>query len=369
MEELILRVFREEATEEERARLEAWKRESETNRTEFQEVWRALELARTALEETEKPSPPGTRSIIRKAEDRARDRFRHPERDLPGPSAGDHPLNSGADNVHEDQLGAGPRKFFDAHLWKAAAVAALLVPAGIGLGALLGDRETSTPERVSTQVSTGAQERTTLSLGEMSVRLGPMSRLTVQESGEGTEVYLDGRAFFAVESHPTRTFTVRTRQGEAHVLGTRFEVRSEEEEFRVLVVDGRVRVAAAQASALLSPGDLSRSRAGQGLSTSRVADVYGELDWMGNALVFQGTPLETVLDEIERRYGVPVILQDPELARVPLTVTFTDQDVEQVILVVCETLRVRCSVENDRVRIGMGPTSGSAKADDPIEMI
>lgn len=153
------------------------------------------------------------------------------------------------------------------------------------------------------------------------------------------------------------------------MLGTRFEVRSEEEEFRVLVVDGRVRVAAAQASALLSPGDLSRSRAGQGLSTSRVADVYGELDWMGNALVFQGTPLETVLDEIERRYGVPVILQDPELARVPLTVTFTDQDVEQVILVVCETLRVRCSVENDRVRIGMGPTSGSAKADDPIEMI
>jgi ferric-dicitrate binding protein FerR (iron transport regulator) len=140
--------------------------------------------------------------------------------------------------------------------------------------------------------------------------------------------------------------------GTATVFGTRFEVRTEEEEFRVMVVEGRVRVNSTDgAEVYLLESEMSLSGGGAPPTKSRVTDVYEQLDWMGNALVFQRTPLHRVAKEIERQFDIAVIVEAQELFETTVSVTFTDEELDDVIMVVCEIVGALCLIENDRVRI------------------
>ena len=223
-----------------------------------------------------------------------------------------------------------------------------------GLAFVLGgDRgEDVAPALLQGEITTGAGELTTVTLADgTGIRIGPSSRLRLRTEGGTVVAELEGRAFFAVRTDSARAFVVKTAAGDAIVRGTRFEVRSEREEFRVLVVEGRVRVATADSSVELGEARLGRLAPDSGLAASRVEDVYAHLAWMGNALVFQNTPLPRALDEIERRLGVDVVLEDAELEDVTVTATFTDQTVDEVILVLCGMLGAECLIDGRRAVI------------------
>jgi ferric-dicitrate binding protein FerR (iron transport regulator) len=99
------------------------------------------------------------------------------------------------------------------------------------------------------------------------------------------------------------------------------------------------------------------------LATERVADVLGQLGWLRNTLVFQATPFERVVREVERDYGVSVTMMDTTLDRLSITATFTDRPLQEVILVLCEIVSTTCSIEGDRVLIGseVGQTASRAE--------
>jgi len=122
--------------------------------------------------------------------------------------------------------------------------------------------------------------------------------------------------------------------------------------FRVLVVEGSVRVSSGAVAAEVRAGEMSRSRLGETPTTARVDDIYTYLDWMGKALVFQATPLLRALDEVERSYGIPIEIEQSGLERLTVTATFTDQSVGDVISVLCQIVGAECTVEEERVRIG-----------------
>jgi ferric-dicitrate binding protein FerR (iron transport regulator) len=235
---------------------------------------------------------------------------------------------------------------------KMAALAAGLVGLGLGLGEMLRPEAAPSLPLAEGQITTGDGERTTVVLGNgTSIRLGENSRLRMSHEGVATIAELDGRAFFGVKADSAHPFIVRTKYGEAVVHGTRFEVRSEEEEFRVLVVDGEVRVSTAGVVTDLSAGDAGLSLDGAPATTFRVDDVKRQLEWMGDALIFQGTPLWRAIEEIEGRYDVDVVLETPSLGDLTVTATFTDQEWDRVVLVLCEVVRAKCSIEGDKVRI------------------
>jgi transmembrane sensor len=231
------------------------------------------------------------------------------------------------------------------------ALAASLVAVGFGLAGL-GRGERSSPFAGS-EVVTGAGEMTTVTLVDgSSIRIGPSSRVVLTEDSEGIVAHLTGRAFFAVHSDPSRRFRVISDHGAAMVFGTRFEVRTEDEEFRVMVVEGRVRVSSADGAEVdLQESEMSMSDRGAPATKSRVADVFQQLAWMGNSLVFQGTPLHRVAAEIEHQFGVAVVVEAPELSELTVSVSFTDEELDDVISVVCEIVGALCLIEDDRVRI------------------
>src|SRR5690606_4912901 len=92
------------------------------------------------------------------------------------------------------------------------------------------------------QVTTGPSETvmTELSDGTI-VHLAPGSHIRVMDAENRREVWLEGRAFFGVASHGDQwPFVVRSRLGNVKVLGTRFELSTENEDLRVVVVEGQV---------------------------------------------------------------------------------------------------------------------------------
>jgi transmembrane sensor len=229
--------------------------------------------------------------------------------------------------------------------WLVAAAAVLVALLDPWAGAAPG---VATPA----EVVTGASELATVKLADGSVvRLAPSSRLQLAV-GAQREVTLEGRAFFAVASVPGEPFRVRTRTATAHVLGTRFELATEDDGVRLLVLEGRVSLDAPQNTVEVSAGEQSGVRDGAASPPTPLADRAAATAWMGRFLVFQATPLRDAAAEIERLYGSRIIVADSALAGATVTATFTDRTAEDVVRVVCSVLGARCVPGEGVVTIG-----------------
>lgn len=202
------------------------------------------------------------------------------------------------------------------------------------------------------EVVTGPNELATVKLGDGSVvRLASASRLQVV-GGRTREVLLEGRAFFAVAEQDGQPFLVRTSAATAKVLGTRFELATDDGGLRLRVLEGRVALEAPENRVEVGAGEESGVRHGAASHPTPLASADSVLAWLGRFVAFQATPLHEAVREIERLYGVDVVVADSALAEQTITATFTDRPLEDVVGVVCAVLNARCSSEDGVVTIG-----------------
>lgn len=231
-----------------------------------------------------------------------------------------------------------------------ALMAAALVVISFGIGVLA--RSDDAPRLSAEEFVTGRHEMVTVRLNDGTVvRLAPDSRLRVSGQPEQREVWLDGRGFFAVASDSGRPFVVRTRNGDAMVLGTRFDVNVQPDGMEVFVVEGRVAHQAGGGEVEVGAMQLSRATGDGPPEVEAVTDARPLLSWLGEFLVFQATPISEVAVELERRFGVEVRVADDSIAARTITAWFTDESVEEVLLIVCRAADAHCSVRDGVVSI------------------
>jgi transmembrane sensor len=232
----------------------------------------------------------------------------------------------------------------------AAPAAAAILAAALALG-WSGSKIAFTPVFAATELVTGPDEMVTARLADGSVvRLAPGSRLRVAGRKGAREAWLDGQAFFAVASGP-KPFLVRTRAGDALVLGTRFSFRVQEDSLQLVVVEGRVALTASGQKVEVSAGQASFAARGAAPRVERVNDLEGYLAWMDEVLVFESVPLRNVAREIERRYVVHVQLRDSVLSERTVTARFAGESLEDVLSIVCRVVDARCSMHGSVVSI------------------
>ena len=199
-------------------------------------------------------------------------------------------------------------------------------------------------------ISTGVAEMTTVQLGDGSVvRLAPATRLRVAQSDSAREVALDGKAFFVVAKMPERPFVVHTPAGNARVLGTRFELSTNNKDLKLVVVEGRVALTAGSERVEVRGGEQSGVRNQQTLKPTPVADASQIEQWVGKFLVFRSTPLRDAAREIEHAYGARVTVTDSVLARQTVTITLTDEPLAQLVDEVCLLVNARCETRSNEV--------------------
>jgi transmembrane sensor len=249
------------------------------------------------------------------------------------------------------------------NLARTLAAASLLVAAGAAAGAVAGVRwiRPTTAGFGVEEFVTGKHQMASAQLGDGSVvRLAPHSRLRIVGSKNRRDLWLDGRAFFAVAKDADRPFVVHTPVGEAVALGTRFELNSSSNTLTLVMLQGRVALSANGGTTEVKGGEVGTVARGSAPTVVNVSDVYPMLDWVGEFLAFEATPLRDVGAEIGQRYNVKVHIDDPELASRTVTAWFTDESLQEVVAVVCRVVNARCTISGSNVDIRRPPTASGA---------
>lgn len=308
MEELIVRVLSGEATALEVRQLEAWRTASPDHELRYAQLHRLWQVTGPSAVGP-MPPPPLLAHIVAEAE-----RRRSKVVSLVG------------------WRGRRVRRWG----FMAMAAAAALVLLAVGIARIDLPR--------GSRYATGPSEHRTVTLADGSiVRLGSESVLQVR-GASSRSIRLEGRAFFAVVTDSTRPFTVETPVAHTQVLGTRFEIASNADSLRLVVVEGRVALDASGKRVEVARGEVSRVTAGSVPTAPEAADVWALLDWPNGLLIFQATPLEEVLEQIERRFGVPFTIGDDELGQRTVTAWFEDESLLDVVQTVCAVVGAHCTV-------------------------
>ncbi len=207
--------------------------------------------------------------------------------------------------------------------------------------------------------ATGVGESRTVTLGDGSfVRLAPDSRLQDWSTEASRRVALSGRAFFAVNHEPDRPFTVETEAGSVRVLGTRFELSQSQENLTTIVVEGRVGVSNDNGAVEVTRGSVA-TVIGGGAPRSEISDdVYSLLDWPGGVLIFQGTPLGQVAEEVSRQFGRPLVVIGQRLEARRISAWFEGEDFDEIAESLCVVAGAECTLSDSTVVMRLNEEEG-----------
>jgi transmembrane sensor len=165
---------------------------------------------------------------------------------------------------------------------------------------------------------TTAGQRATIRLNDGSTMvLAPATMATVTS----THIHLDGDASFDVIARPARPFIVTTRSAIVRVLGTRFRVRQygDDVQSQVIVDAGKVGVRSTRNARETTVS--SRMHAVVTDSTVAVTQRHDASDtWIAGQLMFERIPLQQVVHELSRAYGIRIQVSDTLLAQQRVTI-------------------------------------------------
>lgn len=344
----LIRVLRGEASTQEMRQVEAWRSRSPSNEEEYRRLERLWNVSGD-LDLEFAASPPAAHEIIEVASKTA---LENPP-DSRDQSIGDAATTEGG----SERRGPDRRR----RAWMTGSIAAALV-VGIGLGTWVARNDRGAPE--PEVVDTGANDVATVTLRDQTVvRLAPQSRLEFSRDDDVREVSLTGRAFLAVAEDSERPFRVRLPTGEVEVLGTRFDVESRDDAVQVTVVEGNVRMQAQGAQLNVGASQVARVSSTGVPEVENVEDVYEIINWLGQFLAFESTPMEKIAVELERRFDIRIEIVDPVLRERTVTGWFADQSPESMITGICTVVEARCSVENGVVRMESARTGPPGSRD------
>ncbi|MBI5423127.1 MAG: FecR domain-containing protein [Opitutae bacterium] len=198
-------------------------------------------------------------------------------------------------------------------------------------------------ERAPSYALAAPIEKRTLEDGTV-VSLNRGAVLEVNFAPEERRVHLvRGEANFAVAKNPLRPFIVQAAGVNVRAVGTEFNVRLDPKAVEVLVTEGKVEVTPPPAAAavrttppLVEEGQrtvvsLEPSAAAPQVLRVDAAERERALAWQPRLLDFTDQPLADIVAEFNRRNPVQLVLADPSLRALRLTVTFRSDNVEAFV--------------------------------------
>ncbi|MEM6630265.1 MAG: FecR domain-containing protein [Bacteroidota bacterium] len=144
------------------------------------------------------------------------------------------------------------------------------------------------------------------------------------------ELELSGEAFFDVKHQDNTPFLVNCTFGTVQVLGTTFTVneRLKQERMEVVVVSGRVQLSAYETMEKIV---LEANEKGVWNEANKTLKHYqdvslNEVAWHTKNLVFEDTPLNEVLETLQKTYSIELNLVNKALAGCPFSLVMQTED-------------------------------------------
>jgi len=182
-----------------------------------------------------------------------------------------------------------------------------------------------------------------------------------------------GEAHFEVAKDPARPFVVSARDMAVAAVGTAFSVRLYETKLEVTVTEGKVRVEPVEVATTPTQVEVTTADsadtaskpalilAGQNAVFSQVVELIEEipivelnrkLAWHQGMLVFDGEPLEQVVENIARYTDLTITIDDASIRELPVVGLFKVGEIEALFEALEQSLGLQIStLDSDRVVI------------------
>ncbi len=188
---------------------------------------------------------------------------------------------------------------------------------------MLGWQHYGAVEQASFETAIGDLQQVPLADGS-SATLSSDSRIVVTLSRRERHVDLQrGEVFFAVAKDPSRPFVVSADGRRVTAVGTRFAVRRDQADLRVVVTQGVVRLESddhsgrpRQPTTLLPAGSVAlASDAGVVVHADSVQQAEAYLDWRNGFVSFHDTPLASAAAEFNRYNVQKIVIGDDDAGK------------------------------------------------------
>ncbi len=150
---------------------------------------------------------------------------------------------------------------------------------------------------------------------------------------------LNGEGYFKVARDTGRPFVVDVQALEVTVVGTAFNINalSIPGSVIVTVMEGKVSLKSGTQTELLTPGESAVYERATGKITRQTAPSPNVLAYQNRRFLFDATPLQTVIAQINAAYNIEITLENPDLNACPLSARFDNQPLERVLDILVET--------------------------------
>jgi ferric-dicitrate binding protein FerR (iron transport regulator) len=166
-------------------------------------------------------------------------------------------------------------------------------------------------------------------------------------------VTLTGEAYFKVTSNAQKPFVVNTSDISIRVLGTTFNVKSydEDEAVETTLVEGKVIIEKARAHAetesveLLPDQKAIFSKNSKQIVLENVKP-ESEAAWITGSLVFEDEPFSQIVKDLERWYGVKIIVKDKASLQCRFNARIGNESLEEVLNLFSLSENVKYSIQD-----------------------
>ena len=172
------------------------------------------------------------------------------------------------------------------------------------------------------------------------VWLNRNSELLYPESfdGDTRTLYLKGEAFFEISPDKSKPFIVHSGSSKTTVLGTSFNLRAydKEDEVKLTVVTGKVAFTLAddKEGVIVTPGDAAVLANGTKLISQVNNEDLNFLSWKTKQLMFDDTPMEKLINSLERHFNIKIDVENAETLNCRFTGDFEKTEIENAIKVI-----------------------------------
>ena len=168
-------------------------------------------------------------------------------------------------------------------------------------------------------------------------------------TGNERTVTVTGESYFEVKHDAGRPFIVSKGDMQVRVLGTKFNVNAydEDDDIRITLLEGSVKVFNGNKESLLKPGQQARLANG-GIKVQNENNLQEVMAWKNGLFEFNDTDIQTIMKQIERWYDVDVVFDGAVNQHFNGTIQ-RQVNVSKVLHMLEKTGGIRFSIEGRKV--------------------
>jgi len=166
------------------------------------------------------------------------------------------------------------------------------------------------------------------------------------------EITLEGEAFFDIRRDASKPFVINAGDSKIEVLGTSFEVACKSGETVLSVKTGLVRITQISTgkAMLVKEGERAIADAG-GIKIQSLGEYEGFKKYKSK-MHFKDESLGNISEIINRNFTETEIILDPAISGRELTATFSEDNPEAMVRLICSALNLNYTIEGRVIKIG-----------------